>query len=200
MLIGIDNGVSGGICALSNSGQIVDMAALGLRTPPERVDPQSGNDTRREGSSALQGNLGPSTRQIDPHWLVWWIKDVTQDKPCPIIVEECPEHSQSKSSMRSMGISFGLITGAILSKLPDYPLHTVRSGNPRDSWQKQLGVYEGGRTKELALELANELWPDEAWILTPRARNPHSGVVDAALMAYYLHKNGGNDAAEGRNP
>jgi hypothetical protein len=188
MLIGIDNGVSGGVCVLSDSGQIVDMAALGLKCPPTRLMPSNGQPTHESNPNALRGDLGPSTRQIDPHWLVWWIKDVTQDKPCPIVVEECPEHSQSKSSMRSMGISFGLITGAILAKLPDYPLHTVRSGNPRDSWQKQLGVYEAGRTKERALELANELWPDEKWILTRRARKPHTGVLDAALMAWHLHQ------------
>jgi hypothetical protein len=188
MFIGIDNGVSGGICVLSDSGQIIDMAALGLKCHPVRLLPPNGQPTHERNPNALRGNLGPSTRQIDPHWLVWWIKDVTQDKPCPIVVEECPEHSQSKSSMRSMGISFGLITGAILAKLPDYPLHTVRSGNPRDSWQKQLGVYEAGRTKERALELANELWPDEKWILTPRARKPHMGCVDAALMAWHLYQ------------
>ncbi len=54
-------------------------------------------------------------------------------------------------------------------------------------WQKvMLGRVPKGRTKEVALKLANELEPSENWLANKRCRTPHDGMIDAYLIARYI--------------
>jgi hypothetical protein len=48
-----------------------------------------------------------------------------------------------------------------------------------------LGKVPAGKTKEYALTKARELWPDETFYATARCSTPHTGIVDAALIAEY---------------
>lgn len=41
-------------------------------------------------------------------------------------------------------------------------------------------------TKKTSLIASKRLFPDESFLATSRSRTPHDGIVDAALIAYYL--------------
>jgi hypothetical protein len=44
-------------------------------------------------------------------------------------------------------------------------------------------------TKRVSLEVASKIFPKESWLASTRSFVPHDGIVDAALLAYYGHKN-----------
>lgn len=165
LFIGIDNGLSGGLCALSShGGQIIAKAPMPVL--------ERGRETEIDGAAVVK-----------------WLANVIQMQDATITVEACPPHAQQKSTMRSMGISYGILIGAISAKLPWCKLQTVRSGNPKDSWQKiMFGQLGKGETKNAAIAKATELWPDEVWTTTPRSTVPHSGIVDAALIAEHSRR------------
>lgn len=57
--------------------------------------------------------------------------------------------------------------------------------SPR-TWQALLTKdYDADCPKERALMAAKELWPQMIWSMTNKARKPHNGAIDAALLAEY---------------
>jgi len=42
-----------------------------------------------------------------------------------------------------------------------------------------------GDTKPAAKAKAQQLWPDEQWLATPRCKKAHDGMIDGALIAEY---------------
>jgi hypothetical protein len=52
-----------------------------------------------------------------------------------------------------------------------------------------LGFIPKGKTKQVALETAQNLEPSENWLKNKRCRVPHDGLVDAFLIAHY-YRNG----------
>ena len=105
-----------------------------------------------------------------------------------VAIEDCPKHAQSKSAMRSMAISFGIIMGVVRRELPTKRIITVRSGNPLDSWQRALlGTQPKGGTKPAAMKKAQEIWTDQEWPTNrPGGKAVHDGLVDAALIAWHV--------------
>jgi len=86
MIIGIDNGIDGGLCAISRShGKII----------AKRVMPI----LKRNGKS-----------EVDVPMLRDWILAL-HTEPC-IVVEEPLRHAKSSQAMRSMAMNFGKILGA----------------------------------------------------------------------------------------
>lgn len=85
MIIGIDNGLDGGLCAISeHSGSIIDKLAMPT--------------FQRAGK-----------REVDTKTILNWIRDLNTE---PLIaIEEPLKHAKSSQAMRSMGISFGKILG-----------------------------------------------------------------------------------------
>jgi hypothetical protein len=104
-----------------------------------------------------------------------------------VAIEDCPMHAKSALAIRSMGISFGIIYGLACRELPSKRIITVRSGNPKDSWQRAvLGKVPQGGTKAAAFEKARKIWPDQEWPTKwPRGTVPHDGLIDAALIAHH---------------
>lgn len=182
IIIGIDNGLSGGIAAISAlSGMLIETAPMPTKTRTHLFEKTT---KRRVAGKPVKETAPARDEEIDARALVQWIKRVTDARPCTILIEECPEHAQQKSVMRSMGISYGILIGAIEASLPEYCLKVVRSGNPKDSWQRAMfGALAQGETKPAAIAKARELWPAETWLATPRSKTPHTGMIDAALIA-----------------
>jgi len=162
VIIGIDNGVSGSLAAISShNGAFIDAITM----PCKYI-----------------GKLNV----IDGAKVVSWIKAISSCKVQCVAIEACPDHARKASIMRSMGISFGILFGAISTGMPYVKIVAVRSGTPKDSWQKfMLPDCKSGDTKPRALELAKRLWPDETFLATERSKVPHDGIVDAALLAEY---------------
>jgi hypothetical protein len=160
--VGIDNGLTGGLVALSDhAGPPIDMIAM---------------PTRKRGKF----------KEIDGAAVTLWIRNVVQTQNCTVIIEDCPQHARQKSTMRSMAVSYGILVGSISAGCPAFRLLIVRSGNPKDSWQRNmLGSLAQGGTKEAAHIAAKELWPDENWLKNSKCTTPDTGLIDAALIAEY---------------
>ena len=85
MIVGIDNGLDGGLCAISkHSGSIIDKCAMPT--------------FQRAGK-----------REVDTRKIYNWICDLNTESV--IAIEEPLKHAKSSQAMRSMGISFGKILG-----------------------------------------------------------------------------------------
>lgn len=85
MIIGIDNGLDGGLCAISaHSGDLIERIAMPT--------------FQRAGK-----------REVDTLAIYKWF--VKLHTPATIVIEEPLKHAKSSQAMRSMGISFGKVMG-----------------------------------------------------------------------------------------
>lgn len=155
MIIGVDNGLDGGLCAVSTfDGGIIDK----VRMPTMQLSKK---------------------REVDIRKVNDWLLNL--NTPFELAIEEPLAHAKSSQAMRSMAISFGKLLG--MAESHRYPVLRVSV----HKWQKQiLGRVPKGRTKEVALERALQLAPDENWLANKRCKKPHDGMVDAYLIAHYI--------------
>ena len=166
LILGIDNGTSGGMAAIDmHSGEL-------------------------HGWATLPVNVTGGESRIYPIGLGAAIKALVGTSDFIAVVEVCPMHADRADIMRSMGISFGIIYAALqFQKCPSpTAIRYVKSGNSKDSWQRRLlsggQSLPSGMTKPLALAKAQELWPDESWIPL-HCSTPDTGIIDAALIAEF---------------
>jgi hypothetical protein len=155
VIVGIDNGISGGLCAVA----AFDGAVLAYRAMPIKKTTK--------------------TSEVDIPALLEWLEPYRNNMI--VCVEEPLKHAKSSQAMRSMSISFGLILGACEAKR--FEVRRVQVKEWQDAvLGKRLAK---GMTKVAALAAANKLWPTEQWLATSRSKTPHDGIIDAALIAYY---------------
>tara|TARA_R110000850_G_C9996151_1_gene468171 strand:+ start:8573 stop:9064 length:492 start_codon:yes stop_codon:yes gene_type:complete len=158
MIIGIDNGLKGGICAIDKAtGKIVETFKMPVQHAhgANEVDVYKLIDLLSELSNGFL-----------------WEGDIVIEKP---------GGSKSARAAKSMAGSLHAIRGAIESR--GISLHRITP----QSWQKVL-IPGKGDTKKRALAKANSLWPGTKWPninKTERCYRPHDGIIDAALIAYY---------------
>lgn len=160
LIIGIDNGVSGGMVAISQHHGLI----VGMTTMPV---------TKYRSRNEI------NIRQVH-----LWLSEVTGGNlsNAEYIIEE-PNNSRTPSTAYSVASSFHSMRGFFETKMIRFSRITPQS------WQKRmLGKVPAGHTKSYALAKANELWPDEKWLATPRCKTPHDGLVDAALIAMYARE------------
>lgn len=155
--IGIDNGLTGGIAAVSDHpGPIIDLWPMPTR-----------------GKS--KGN------EVDAE-LVWsFIDKWKRDSDSVTVILETPgKYSPGVQSLCSMWDSYGAIRGVLESRGIRHHRITPQT------WQKRMLVgCAKGDTKPAAFAMARRLWPDETWLASPRCKTPHDGMIDAALIAEY---------------
>lgn len=163
MILGIDNGISGGLAFIrADNGSMLRGVAMPLMA---------------DKSTPCASRLYDLVADYRIHWPL-----------LTVVLEECPVHSRSKAAMRSMAISYGIIQAVLRIIAHGHScvmtIHTVRSGNPKDSWQRRMLGHAkvAGENKAKALALAKTLWPEWSFIST-RGRMPHAGIIDAALIA-----------------
>jgi len=160
IIIGIDNGISGGLVAISaHHGLIIATTAM----------PSQKHRTRNE---------------VDIQAVHSWLSGITDGQPgrAAYIIEE-PNNSRNASTAYSVAASFHALRGYLEAYHAD-----IRRITPQ-SWQKaMLGKVPKGETKAFALAKAREIWPDETWLASPRCKVPHEGIVDAALIAEHGRK------------
>jgi len=155
LIVGMDNGLKGGLCAISR----FDGSLVGYRNMPV---------TTRAGKS--EADVIEIFR-----WLDNW------NTPTEVIIEEPLRHAKSSQAMRSMSISFGKVKGAL--EIKDIDHYAIEVKEWQDVMLgKRLPK---GKTKEKALEAATQYEPEEKWLATPRSRVAHDGIVDAFLIAQY---------------
>jgi hypothetical protein len=157
VIIGIDNGVSGSLAAISShSGALIDAIPMPIQ-------------------KARKGN------EIDVVEVERWIKNVSagfHNVHCAILEE--PGGSKSAKAATSMAGSFHALRTVLT--LAGIRWHRITP----QKWQREMMPgCNAGDTKPRALELAKRLWPDETFLATERSKVPNHNIVDAALLAEY---------------
>ena len=155
--IGIDNGLTGGLVALSDHpGPPIAMITM------PTVGKAKGNE-------------------VDALKVYEWIRKYVANLDRVTVVIETPgKHSPGAQALCSMWDSYGAIRGVLACRGIRHHRITPQT------WQKvMLPGCAKGDTKPAALAKVRQLWPEETWLATPRSSVPHSGLVDAALIAEF---------------
>lgn len=156
IIIGIDNGLTGGLVALSDHpGPPISMMIMPTR-------------------GKTKGN------EVDSLAIIEWLYLCGPLPSITVILETPGKHSPGAQALCSMWDSYGAIRGVLESHRIRH--HRI---NPQ-AWQKVMmpGCAKGD-TKPAALAKARQLWPQETWLKTPRCSTPHNGLIDSALIAEY---------------
>jgi hypothetical protein len=159
IIIGIDNGISGSLVAISAyHGKVIEKILMPTR-PIDR------------------------SRECDAVAVCEWIEKFQYSDDIAVALETPSKHSPGTLALCSMWDCYGAIRGILES----CGIKHVRIA-PR-TWQSvMLGVVPKGETKAYARAKAREIWADEDWLATPRSKKAHEGLVDAALIAEYYRK------------
>jgi hypothetical protein len=158
--IGIDNGVSGAIAAISDDPSTGLIASIKMPLKATR----KGNEV--EVSEVLAFHVSMAA-------LAGGIESVR------VVIEE-PGGAKSYKAAVSMAASFHAIRGML--DVWGVRYHRV---TPKQWQDKMLGKVKKGDTKRVALTRAKTLWPKETWFPTARCSKPNDGIIDAALIAEY---------------
>jgi hypothetical protein len=154
-VIGIDNGLTGGLVAISSiTGCIVE----------KRVMPIQGKSKGNEVDTAAVFTF------LDQ----WDRTDITA------ILETPGKHSPGLQALCSMWDSYGAIRAVLETRGIRH--HRIA---PQTWQKAVLGNVQKGQTKPAALSRCRQLWPDESFLATSRSTKPHEGLVDAALIGEY---------------
>jgi hypothetical protein len=153
--IGIDNGLDGGLVALSDhQGPPIGMIAMPVM-------------------SKAKG------REVDARGVADWIFGF-DCKSMTVTLETPGKFSKGVLSICSMWDSYGVIRAILETRGIRH--HRIA---PSVWQSKMLiGCAKGG-TKPAALAVARRLWPDESWTKSERCKKPHDGIIDAAIIAEY---------------
>jgi hypothetical protein len=159
IIIGIDNGISGALVALTAySGIILDSILM---------------PTRSTGTS----------RECDAVAVCEWIEKFQYTDDIAVALETPSKHSPGTLALCSMWDCYGAIRGILES----CGIKHIRIA-PR-TWQAEmLGTVPKGETKAYARAKAREIWADEDWLATPRSKKAHEGFIDAALIAEFYRR------------
>jgi len=158
--IGNDNGLTGGLCAISeHSGIIIGYCKMPVANRKKR-------------------------NEVNIRAVHLWLSEVTGGNLSnAVYVIEEPNNSRNPSTAYSVASSFHSLRGFFETKMLNWHRITPQS------WQKSmLGKFPAGESKKYALAKARELWRNESFLASSRCKTPHEGIVDAALIAEYSRK------------
>ena len=99
-----------------------------------------------------------------------------------VTIEDPGKHTKSSQAIGGMRYGFGVVKQACVSNGIRYNTTSSRV------WQLYYWSNRGDRTtKEKALEVAKNMWPEEPFLHPgkPRSKKAHDGLVDAALIALF---------------
>jgi len=171
VVVGIDNGLSGGLVALSS---VAGCAPIWSWPMPIRV--------KTEPVGSPKKGKKKQTNEVNADLVLSILESLHLDlRTDVLVVLEIPgKHSPGVHAIASMWESFGAIRGLCEAK----GIQHVRIAP--QTWQsKMIPKCKKGDTKPAALLKAKEIWPNETWLRTPRCSSPHDGMIDAALIAEY---------------
>jgi hypothetical protein len=153
--IGIDNGLTGGLVALSDHpGPPIAMMPMPTRGKAK------GNEVDGAAIWSFFSDYPPSAYTV--------------------ILETPGKHSPGVQALCSMWDSYGCIRGILESRGIRH--HRI---TPQSWQKVMMPGCAKGDTKPAALAKASQLWPNESWMASPRCSKPHGGLIDAALIAEY---------------
>jgi len=113
-------------------------------------------------------------RFLDEREIVRWLTEFAIRNARVFIESVHAMPKQGVTSMFNFGTGWGQLRGICAGLGLSYEL--VR---PQE-WQRELLT---GQPQGSEYLVASRLWPSAEWRATERSRKPHSGIVDAALIA-----------------
>lgn len=126
-----------------------------------------------------------SPPQMDVRKVVDWVLSVYPTGDVHVWVERCPYHMPTIGTMRSVAIAYGRLLGVFEARFPHMIVHRVDCGQIIEGWQRKFfGTFDKTNSKEKALALAKQLWPNFEWPTFAKGKI-HDGCVDAALMGEF---------------
>ena len=143
------------------------------------IDPGFDGGLAAIGPEGLELSVMPVSKvgkrkEIDEQEIVSWLAG---HRHAHVFIERVAARpGQGVVSMFSFGTGWGLVRGICAGMGVPYEL--VR---PQE-WQK---VMLAGQPKGSEYLVASRLWPNTDWRASERARTPHGGMVDAALIAEF---------------
>tara|TARA_R110000824_G_scaffold74368_2_gene189131 strand:+ start:513 stop:1019 length:507 start_codon:yes stop_codon:yes gene_type:complete len=158
VIIGVDNGLNGGLVAIS-----------------------------KETGAVIEKTVMPTLHrckknEVDTRAVYEWVTSLESE--FIFAVEEPLRHAKSSQAVRSMGISFGKLLG--LAESRQWESRCVQVRNWQRSMLGSL--LQSHDTKKAALIKATVLVPEECWQKSKRASKPHDGMIDAFLIARYIRR------------
>jgi hypothetical protein len=169
--IGIDNGLTGGIVALSDHPG----PPIGLWKMPTR--------NKSKGNEVNAYDIWEILCCYDPAKITVILETPMTGWGSHNKDSEGRQFKVSTQSIASMWDSYGAIRGVLESRGIRHHRITPQA------WQKVMLVgCAKGDTKPAALAMAGRIWPGETWLATPRSTKPHGGLIDAALIAEYARR------------
>jgi len=180
MIVGIDNGLSGSIVALSTVPGLPPVEMIAMPVMQVHLHHRKVSLAKAKGGKAKGRVKNVLENQVDTVALIARFSSLNPDKIESVWFECCPDHANSALSMKSMAMSAGKIIAALeCCGLLDRT-HLILS----HTWQPvMLGKVAKGKTKRAAIAKATELWPGVDFRRTARSKNFDTGFVDAALIA-----------------
>jgi len=160
VIIGIDNGLTGGLVALSDHpGPPIAMTVMPTR-------------------GKAKGN------EVDALAVYEWILNLAcAFTDITAILETPGKHSPGVQALCSMWDSYGAIRAILECRSIRHHRITPQA------WQKVMLVgCAKGDTKPAALARTRQIWPQESFLATARSSKPHEGLCDAALIAEYARR------------
>lgn len=160
--LGIDPGLGGGLALLSADGLLLE--PMPLLPGGREID-----------EAALAGLLLA--------WRGGVVDEALTHRAPPLhaVLERVGARpGQGVVSMFRFGQSVGLLRGMLSA------LHVPHTLVPPQTWQRKvLGNFPKGTSKAAAQQRAQQIWPAQDWRASERSRTPHTGLIDAALLAEY---------------
>jgi crossover junction endodeoxyribonuclease RuvC len=158
LVIGIDNGLDGGIVGIRN------------------------NDPSTPLLRAITPTLGSGKRSYDIAEMAALLrKMVSVDREPKVFLERAQAMpGQGVSSMFSIGYGFGIWQGLLTALLVPFEIVSPQR------WQRDMFVgVNRDDTKAASAVVAQRLRPGTDWRANARCRKPHDGLTDAFCIAEY---------------
>jgi hypothetical protein len=166
--LGVDCGKSGAVSEIDNAGNLIEFHAMPI---------------------VGKGKGSKLDLQKLAEYFSYKKLAIENGRDYMVIVEDPGGHAPSAAGLRSMTYCFAAIETLLVAYKIKH--HIVLSQKwQREFWSKpQMPKGQKFDTKAAALAEAKKLWPDEHFRVTSEAgnllKNPHDGIVDAALLATY---------------
>jgi hypothetical protein len=180
MILGIDNGLDGGIVALSPLAGLSPIAKFIM--PTMMVwHPTVTKTSKDKITGKVTKTKGKHIREVNSRALIALLDSIEGNRDeITVYFEQCPMHADKALTMRSMAMSAGKIIAILEAK--SFKVVRIMS---HDWHPAILGKFPKGESKATALAKATALWPGESWLPSDIHSTPHNGMIDAALIAEY---------------
>ena len=159
MIVGIDNGLSGGIVALNNDGTICTSWQMPI--------------------------IKAGTNQYDCpslNFIFKAIKKLAEENGENLFAYLEQAHPRAVSGKRAnfmTGYGYGLIEGIIFTLNISYEIVSPQT------WMKELKLKKSDKNDKPSIIWCIRKYPNEMWKKSERSKKYHDGLTDAAAISWY---------------